>query len=106
MARSESAKANQNAKKLFTSISKLIEQNYGKRLNNDEQFILNCLISEMDCQNIATVHGKLKVERVQDIAVRLMEKLSNCLERDVSFDNFQSVIKEYLSLISSTQDDK
>ena len=97
MGSTRTAKDNQNAKKIFITISKLIQDNYDKKLTNDEKFILNCLISRMNYEQIAKVHGKLKAERVRNLAEQLMNYLSGFLEEKISLDNFQPAIIKYLS---------
>jgi len=85
-------KAFKNAKLIFARIDMLMQSNYETKLNKSEQFILRCLLSGMNCSQIAILHRKIKVKTVEDIAAHLMEKLSYCIQKTVNLDNFQFVM--------------
>ena len=96
MKSSSKAEVERNAKQIFTCIDTLIQSNYETRLSKNEQFILRCLLSGMNCSQIAILHRKIRVQRVEDIAAHLMKKISHCIEQTVNLDDFQFVMASYL----------
>ncbi len=90
-----SAKANYLKTKILARLTNLLQKNYNNKLSPNQHFILSCLIAEMDYQQIATVHGRLKANRVETIAEQLMTQLSDCLGEDLSRHNFTSVVEKH-----------
>ncbi len=90
-----SAKANYLKAKIQAFLENLLQINYNKKLTSDERFILSCLLGEMDYQQIATVHGRTKASKVESIALKLLEQLSNCLGEIITVDNFSSVVEKH-----------
>ncbi len=90
-----SAKANYLKTKILTRLTNLLQKNYNNLLSPNQHFILSCLIAEMDYQQIATVHGRLKVNQVETIANQLMQQLSDCLSEELSRHNFISIVEKH-----------
>ncbi len=90
-----SAKANYLKTKILRCIESLIIRNYNKKLTPDEHFILSCLLGEMSYEQIATAHGGLKASRVETIAEKLFQQLSDCLGKNIFLDNFGSVVEKH-----------
>ncbi len=90
-----SAKANYIKTKILALLESLLEVNYNKKLTPDEHFILSCLLGEMDYEQIATVHGRTKPNRIETITDKLLEQLSDCLGETISVGNFGSVMEKH-----------
>ncbi len=98
-----SAKANYLKTKILARLTNLLQKNYNNKLSPNQHFILSCLIAEMDYQQIATVHGRLKVNQVETIANQLMQQLSDCLGEELSRHNFTSVVEQHYQASEQVQ---
>jgi len=103
MGPTRNARASQNAKKIFAYINQLFQDNYNKKLTRDEEFIFNCTIAGMNCEQIAIAHGKLKPERVQSTTSKLMGQLSDCLNEPITIDNFNVEIEKHYRALNENK---
>ncbi len=70
-----SAKANYLKSKILSRIESLIIRKYNKKLTPDEHFILSCLLGEIDYEQIARAHGRLKANRVETIPLEIVSTI-------------------------------
>ncbi len=95
--------ANQNAQKIFANINQLVLSKYSKNLTKDEQFILICLVSGMNSEEIATAHGQLKLDEVQTISASLIDILSQYLEENITLDNIEDIVQRHFLALEKSE---